>query len=147
MNSEQYLRALKIKHSNEVLDCKKIVKYDEKDEILDTILDFFEEAVAINQEKKRGTEIIYIKIANGMVYIRNSNGMILRFDDSGYTYRIGLTIIFDDSCYKLNYLSKKIGSYSYENVKETLLENMDDLREIGYRVVFGRKSNNIYVYL
>ena len=82
-----------------------------------------------------------------MVYIRNSNGLILRFDDSGYTYRIGLTIIFDDSCYKLNYLSKKIGSYSYENVKETLLENMDDLREIGYRVVIGRKSNNIYVYL
>lgn len=136
MNREQYLRALKIKYSNEVLDDKEIVKYDEKDEILDTIFDFLEEAIAINQKKKnkRGTEIKYIRIGNGEVYIRN---------------RVGrrLIIRFDDSCYKLNYLGKKIGSYSYDNVKEALLEYKDDLREIGYRVVIGRNSNNIYVYL
>lgn len=71
MNREQYLRALNIKYSNEVLDDKEIVKYDEKDEILDTIFDFLEEATAINQKKKnkRGTEIKYIRIGNGEVYI------------------------------------------------------------------------------
>ena len=135
MNREQYLRALKIKHSNEVLDDKEIVKYDEKYKILDTIFDFLEEAIAINQKKKnkRGTEIKYIRIGNGAVYIRNRGGRLI--------------IRFDDSCYKLNYLGKKIGSYSYDNVKEALLEYKDDLREIGYRVVIGRNSNNIYVYL
>ena len=129
MNSEQYLRALKIKFFNEISENKKIVKYDEKDEILDTIFDFLEEAIAINQ-KKRTAKIQGIRIANGRIY----------------TYNIKeVKIEFDSSCHKLNYLTRKIESYSYRILKETISENIDDFAEIGYRVIIGKL--NIYIYL
>ena len=127
MNSEQYLRALKIKHSNEVLGCKKIVKYDEKDEILDTILDFFEEVVVINQ--KNTYKIQGIRIAAGNVYILNKRC---------------LDLVFLTSWYKLNYLSRKIGSYKYTKLKEALLENINDFQKIGYAIKFVGYS--IYIF-
>lgn len=127
MNSEQYLRALKIKNSNEVLGCKKIVKYDEKDEILDTILDFFEEVVVINQ--KNTYKIQGIRIAAGNVYILNKRC---------------LDLVFLTSWYKLNYLSRKIGSYKYTKLKEALLENINDFQEIGYAIKFVGYS--IYIF-
>lgn len=127
MNSEQYLRALKIKNSNEVLGCKKIVKYDEKDEILDTILDFFEEVVVINQ--KNTYKIQGIRIAAGNVYILNKRC---------------LDLVFLTSWYKLNYLSRKIGSYKYTKLKEALLENIDDFQRIGYGIKFFRY--NIFIF-
>ena len=127
MNSEQYLRALKIKNSNEVLGCKKIVKYDEKDEILDTILDFFEEVVDINQ--KNTYKIQGIRIAAGNVYILNKRC---------------LDLVFLTSWYKLNYLSRKIGSYTYTKLQEALLENIDDFQRIGYGIKFFRY--NIFIF-
>ena len=127
MNSEQYLRALKIKNSNEVLGCKKIVKYDEKDEILDTILDFFEEVVVINQ--KNTYKIQGIRIAAGNVYILNKRC---------------LDLVFLTSWYKLNYLSRKIGSYKYTKLKEALLENIDDFQRIGYGIKSFRY--NIFIF-
>ena len=129
MNSEQYFRALKIKHSNEVLDDKKIVKYDEKDEILDTIFDFLEEAIAINQTEKKTNKFQGIRITKGQVYILNSRG---------------LQLVFLSSWYKLNYLRGKIESYKYTKLKEALLENIDDFKKTGYCIKFLRY--NIFIY-
>ena len=128
MNSEQYLRALKIKHSNKLMDDKKIVKYDEKDEILDTILDFLEEAIAINQTKKENNKIQGIRIAAGNVYILNKRC---------------LDLVFLTSWYKLNYLRGKIESYNYTKLKEALLDNIEDFKKIGYGIKF--LSCNIFI--
>lgn len=130
MNSEQFLRALKIKFFNEMSKDKKIVKYDEKDEILDTIFDFLEEAIVINQKKKYTTKIQDIRFAKGRICIYGKKGMRIQFDPS---------------CYKLNYLTRKIESYNYNKLKETISENIDDFSKIGYRVIIG--TLNIYIYL